>query len=114
MSVVPLTPEQRQLVDKHIELVDKAVGSLSSAQRRLMDDEELRGWGREALVEAAQSFDPDRKVPFPGFAWIRVTGALQNVLEKEWKIYEDCLRASREGRNAYLGEVQPVDILADA
>jgi len=72
----PLSEQQRQLAEQYVPLA-------RSMARRLdpywpMEKDELYSTAMLALVEAAQSFDPTRKVSFATFARHRIRGALRD------------------------------------
>lgn len=81
-AVAPMTPEARRLAEEHRWLVRKIASKLvgSGRARRLedvMDDGEL------GLLEAAQRFSSDLGVPFSGYAWQRIEGAMRDGLRRE-------------------------------
>jgi len=50
--------------------------------REYVELDELVALGNTGLAEAAQKYDPDRGVPFEGYAWYRVQGAIVDGLRK--------------------------------
>jgi RNA polymerase sigma factor for flagellar operon FliA len=83
--VTPLSPEQKDLVGQHIELVRHVVFQVSVNFPRHVDRLELEAAGRLGLVDAASRFDPSREIPFDRFAAQRIRGAiLDNVRSQDW------------------------------
>jgi RNA polymerase sigma factor for flagellar operon FliA len=68
------------LVHTHLSLVDRLVRRTLARVPGHVDGDDLTGAGRAALVAAAQSYDPDKAVPFGCFAAIRIRGALLDEL----------------------------------
>jgi RNA polymerase sigma factor (sigma-70 family) len=73
----PLTPEQQGLAERYVPLAR----SLAKPYKRHWPSEwdELDSAAMFALVEAVESFDPSRGVPFATFARIRIVGELRDV-----------------------------------
>jgi RNA polymerase sigma factor for flagellar operon FliA len=59
-----------------LDLVDALAMQCFRASGRAVELEELKSWGREGLLVAAQRFDESRGVPFRAFACYRVRGAI--------------------------------------
>jgi len=84
---VPLTDEQRSLAIRYLPMAQalarRAIRPVPS------EDEELQSAAYMALVEAALTFDPARKVNFATYARHRIRGALRDyrrlVLADGWK-----------------------------
>lgn len=72
----PLNEDQRRLASQYLPLAR----SLAQRIARYWPDQrdELESTAFMALVEAAQSFDPERKVGFATFARFRIRGALRD------------------------------------
>jgi len=76
------TPISRELFDANLVLVDQiAVQVIRSVDNRL-DFNELRSYGLEGLMFAARRFDPEKGVPFRGYASFRVRGAMIDGVRK--------------------------------
>lgn len=73
----PLTTERQDLAARYMPLARAMARPLKRAWPCARDDFESAAC--LALVEAAESFDPDRRVKFPSFAQHRIKGALQDV-----------------------------------
>lgn len=68
------------LVTAHIPLVGHLVREVLARVPGHVDRDDLTSAGLTALVQAAQAFDPERGVPFPGYASTRIRGALLDEL----------------------------------
>jgi RNA polymerase sigma factor (sigma-70 family) len=73
-----LTDEQRGLASRYLPMADSLAKDFRSQQR--IEREELRSTAYMALVQAARTFDPSRKVNFATFARHRIRGALRDYL----------------------------------
>ena len=73
----PLTEAQQRLAEKYLPLARKMAKPLKLNFPSSFD--EFESAACFALVEAAQSFDPDRNVRFSTFARFRIRGALCDV-----------------------------------
>lgn len=67
-------------VDAIAGAVHRRLGELA---RRAVTRDDLRGFGREGLLEAARSFDASRGVPFSRWARVRIRGAMIDGL-RQW------------------------------
>ena len=72
-----LDPEQQDLAARHVPLARSLAKPLKEAFPKAI--EEFDSAALLALVEAAQSFDPERGVKFGTFARFRILGALRDV-----------------------------------
>jgi RNA polymerase sigma factor for flagellar operon FliA len=68
--------EINALFESGLELVERIARRLSRELGRVGEFDELLSFGREGLLDAARKFDPERGVPFRGYAGIRVRGAI--------------------------------------
>ena len=78
-----LAAEQRGLVTEHARVVQTVVRRHAARYEGLVSAEELTQAAQLALVAAARAFDPSRGVPFGGFAWKRVEGAVLRIAGRE-------------------------------
>ena len=79
------TPNLDDLVRSHLPLVGHLVRELLSRVPAHISREDLLSAGMAALATAAQSFDPERGIPFGAFAANRVRGALLDELRSlDW------------------------------
>jgi RNA polymerase sigma factor (sigma-70 family) len=75
-----LTPEQKDLAERHLPMARALTKRLKEIWPRHY--EEFESAACLALVEAAQSFDPERGVKFGTFARFRILGAVRDVQRK--------------------------------
>src|SRR5437763_11920918 len=79
------TAVTEELVRSHLPLVGHLVRELLSRVPAHVSREDLLSAGMAALAMAAQSFDPERGIPFGAFAGTRVRGALLDELRSlDW------------------------------
>ncbi len=77
--------ERDQLAVQHVPLVAHLVRETMARVPSYMDRNDLHSAGLLALVQAARAFDPERGVPFAGYASTRVRGALVDELRSvDW------------------------------
>lgn len=77
----PLTAQQRQWVEGATRKVERLARALAPSMPHVNEDD-IRGAGFEALVEAATRYDPTRGVTFYGFAHLRVRGAMIDLARR--------------------------------
>ncbi len=92
MSSPPDPPDVLERFHSALELVDSALRHVKRAVGSLVEDDELRSFGQEGLLDAARRFDPERGVPFRAFASYRVRGAM----------FDGVRRVARVPRRAFL------------
>lgn len=72
-------------MQQYLPLVQHAVSSISARVPRHVAWDDLVSAGMLGLAEAARSYDPDRGVPFDGYASTRIRGALLDELRSlDW------------------------------
>ncbi|WP_296607233.1 sigma-70 family RNA polymerase sigma factor [Nocardioides sp.] len=77
--------ERDELAVQHVPLVAHLVRETMARVPSYMDRNDLHSAGLLALVHAARAFDPDRGVPFAGYASTRIRGALVDELRSvDW------------------------------
>ncbi len=86
--------EQRRdaLVVENLEFVRHILGRLVYNLPTSVDTENLEAAGVLGLVEAAQQFDESRGVPFKGFAYNRVRGAILDELRRNCPLSQQMLQ----------------------
>jgi len=73
------------LIDDHLGLAYGLAGRFGGRSAAL---EDLRQVAAEALVKAAHSFDPDRKIPFPAYATPTILGTLKRYFrDSTWGVH---------------------------
>ncbi len=82
-----LNDDQRGLATRYLPMAESLARAFAS--RRQFEREELKSTAYMALVEAARTFDPYRKVNFATFARHRIRGALRDymrfLLSENWR-----------------------------
>ena len=89
-----LTETQRALVERNLALVQEIATSQHWRLFRL-DHDDLIGAGQLGLIQAAQRYQPDHGIPFRGFAYYRIRGAMLDLARK----------TDRPGRRSSIGPV---------
>ncbi len=80
-----MTSESAAETEANRELVERVVRRLVNELDLSCDQDDLRGYGFQGLLEAKQRFEPDRNVRFSTFAYYRVRGAiLDGVRSQGW------------------------------
>jgi RNA polymerase sigma factor for flagellar operon FliA len=79
-AVVPLTPEQKDLVERHLDVAEKAAAAIVATVDQSIPFEDLVSHGHVGLIDAAKRYDPSIGTPFPAYAWQRVMGAIKDGL----------------------------------
>jgi RNA polymerase sigma factor for flagellar operon FliA len=70
------SPEVLARVQEGLELVDSIARQMRRQFGPHVQVDDLASYGREALLAAARSFDPDRGIPFRRWASLRVRGSM--------------------------------------
>ena len=73
---------QDEFVSEHLGLVRHVVGRLQARLPSYIDGDDLVQAGLVGLVQASQSFDPNRGVPFAAFARARIEGSILDELRR--------------------------------
>jgi RNA polymerase sigma factor for flagellar operon FliA len=68
--------EEHARFESALDLVESLVRRIARELGPGVELDELRSFGREGLLDAARKFDPERGVPFRGYASFRVRGAI--------------------------------------
>lgn len=76
------SPEVLARVNEGLPLVDMLARSMRRQFGQHVQLDDLASHGRETLVSAARSFDPDRGVPFRRWAILRVRGAMIDAVRQ--------------------------------
>ncbi|HMC93885.1 MAG TPA: sigma-70 family RNA polymerase sigma factor [Polyangia bacterium] len=96
--------EIKQLVEKHLSLVQAIARKVKKTVGASIDLDDLVGYGSKGLVEAADRFDARHGVAFTTFAYYRIRGAMYDGLRTMgWYSRADHARYRAEERaNEYL------------
>jgi RNA polymerase sigma factor for flagellar operon FliA len=70
------SPQVLARIEEGLPVVEAIARGMSRQFGRYVSYEDLVSQGRETLLQAARTFDPDRGVPFPRWAALRVRGAM--------------------------------------
>lgn len=77
------TPEVIARIEEAMPLVDGIARRMRRQFGGRMPLEDLVSQGRETLLQAARSFDPERGVPFKRWVALRVSGSMMEAMRKE-------------------------------
>lgn len=111
--------DRNTLVVDHLPLVGYVVSEVAS-RSRYVAREDLASAGAEALVRAADTFDPERGVPFGAYARQRIRGSLIDELRRnEWLTRSavkrvKSIRDIRDSLEASLNRHPTIDEIAAA
>jgi RNA polymerase sigma factor for flagellar operon FliA len=96
--------EKDDLVKKHLALVEAIARKVKRTLGATIEVDDLVGYGRKGLVEAAERFDGRAGVTFTTFAYYRIRGAMYDgVRTMGWYSRADYARYRAEERaNQYL------------
>lgn len=85
MATAPLDTQRQALVTDHLHLVHYVVHQLAARFPRHVERGELWNAGALGLVDAAHRFDPSLGVAFPGYALVRIRGAILDATRsRDW------------------------------
>jgi RNA polymerase sigma factor for flagellar operon FliA len=101
------TQSSDELIRSHLPLVGHLVREVLGRVPAHVHRDDLVSAGMLALVQSAQSFDPDRGVPFGRYAALRIRGALTDELRTmDWA--SRAVRAKARESDAVRGELTTV------
>jgi RNA polymerase sigma factor for flagellar operon FliA len=86
VTQLPDPPEVLERFHAALELVEVTVRHVQRSVGSLLDEDELRSFGQEGLLDAARRYDPERGVPFRAFASFRVRGAMLDGVRRNARI----------------------------
>ena len=104
--------QQEELIVQHIEFVRHILGKIIPTLPAGVDLENLESAGILGLVESAQQFDHARGIPFKGFAYRRIRGAIIDELRRNCPLPQRVLDQVKLVRAAY--EVLEPPVSSDA
>lgn len=81
--MIHLSREQRDLAVEHARWAQDVARAWAVICGMLYFFKDLRSTALEALSKCAFKFDPSRNVPFRGFAWRGIAGAVVNAIKAE-------------------------------
>jgi RNA polymerase sigma factor for flagellar operon FliA len=78
--------EELRRFESALDLVDAIARRIAREVGSSVEMDELLSFGREGLLDAARKFDPERGVPFRGYASFRVRGAILDGVRKSSRL----------------------------
>jgi RNA polymerase sigma factor FliA len=94
--------QQNELIELHLPLVRRVLERIRRTLPRHIDCEDLHSVGVTGLIAAAQRFDPAQHQTFPGYACLRIRGAILDELRRlDW-----CPRRTRARTRKINSEIQ--------
>ena len=94
--------QQNELIELHLPLVRRVLERIRRTLPRHIDCEDLHSVGVTGLIAAAQRFDPAQHQTFPGYACLRIRGAILDELRRlDW-----CPRRTRARTRKINTEMQ--------
>ncbi len=103
------------LVIGHLDYVNQILDAIRIRLPEHVDLENLQSAGVVGLIEAAQSFDPERGVSFKTFAFPRVRGAIIDELRRNSPLSQKMMFLVKQVRQVIDGNPPPVtpEVVAD-
>lgn len=89
------SPEVVARISEALPIVDVIARAMRRQFGPHVSFEDLVGQGREVLVSAARSFDPDRGVPFKSWAALRIRGGMMDSLRQHGNLPKRVYRKLR-------------------
>jgi RNA polymerase sigma factor FliA len=84
-SLTPAERQQNELIEEHLPLVRRVLERIRRTLPRHIDVDDLHSVGVTGLIAAAQRFDPAQHQTFPGYASLRIRGAILDELRRlDW------------------------------
>jgi len=78
--------EELRRFESALDLVDAIARRIAREVGSSVEMDELLSFGREGLLDASRKFDPERGVPFRGYASFRVRGAILDGVRKSSRL----------------------------
>ncbi|MBL4902529.1 FliA/WhiG family RNA polymerase sigma factor [Desulfotalea psychrophila] len=99
-------PEDRStLITEHLALVDIIAGRMVTQVPAFMNRDDIRSAGMMGLIDAANKFQPEKKIKFKTFAEYRVRGAILDEMRKlDW--FSRSLREKQTNLNRCMTELE--------
>jgi RNA polymerase sigma factor for flagellar operon FliA len=90
--------ERDAMIIRHMPLVAFVVGRMSSetSNRNGLDRDDAMAYGTEGLIQAVDSFDPERGTSFASFAVRRIRGSILDAIRKQDVLPRSVRRSARE------------------
>ena len=99
-------PEDRTtLIKDHLSLVDIITGRMVTQVPSFMNRDDMRSAGMLGLIDAANKFQPEKKILFKTFAEYRIRGAILDEMRKlDW--FSRSLREKQTSINRCMSELE--------
>ena len=99
-------PEDRTtLIKSHLSLVDIIAGRMVTQVPSFMNRDDMRSAGMMGLIDAANKFQPQKKILFKTFAEYRIRGAILDEMRKlDW--FSRSLREKQSNVNRCMTELE--------
>ncbi len=99
-------PEDRTpLITENIDLVDIIAGRMVTQVPAFMNRDDMRSAGMMGLIDAANKFQPEKKIKFKTFAEYRIRGAILDEMRKlDW--FSRSLREKQNSINRCMVELE--------
>lgn len=107
---MPYTPHQlpedkSTLITDHLNLVDIIAGRMVTQVPAFMNRDDMRSAGMMGLIDAANKFEPEKKIKFKTFAEYRIRGAILDEMRKlDW--FSRSLREKQSSINRCMMELE--------
>lgn len=99
---------RERLILENVTFVRKILSTMTVGLPAHVDRDGLESAGVVGLVEAANSYDPTREVPFKTYAYTRIRGAILDELRKTSMVSQQTLQQISVIRSAYETLPPPV------
>jgi len=99
-------PEDRStLITEHLSLVNIIAGRMVTQVPAFMNRDDIRSAGMLGLIDAANKFQPEKKIKFKTFAEYRIRGAILDEMRKlDW--FSRSLREKQTNLNRCMTELE--------
>lgn len=92
---------RNEIVLRYMDIVKYTAISLRNTYARYADAEDITNEGVIALINAVETFDPDRNVKFETYASLKVRGAIIDFVRKQDPVSRQVRHFGKELDNAY-------------
>ena len=99
---------RNQLILDNVDYVRKILSTMTSILPNNYDRENLEQAGIVALVETANSFEPERGIKFRTYCFPRIRGAIVDEMRKNSPVPQQMLAHIKTVKNAYMTLEPPV------
>lgn len=97
--------ERNERVEQHLPLVRRVLERIRRTLPRHIDADDLYSAGVTGLIAASERFDPEQHATFPGYACLRIRGAILDELRRlDW-----CPRRTRANARRFEAAVQAAE-----